>query len=184
MEPSKGGQNNLSWMYGQNHKSKKDELNSVDKRIDRQQSIVKRYVSAQNYLVYFKVQSLVTMKCHSTRLQVEVNHELYKMYQSIPSIIILPRTLLAELSIHTCPPSFPLFSCRSFHVRPEKLESLSSDNHIRFLILVASNQIYVFTISTKERFILHSRRQIFFGGAKTQLGFRDAVNLSRTKVAS
>ena len=32
--------------------------------------------SAQNYLVQFKVQSVVTMKCHSARLQVKLSHEL------------------------------------------------------------------------------------------------------------
>ena len=32
--------------------------------------------SAQNYLVQFKMQSVVTMKCHSARLQVKLSHKL------------------------------------------------------------------------------------------------------------
>ena len=35
------GKTTSGWMYGQNRKSKQDELNSVEKRMDRQQSISK-----------------------------------------------------------------------------------------------------------------------------------------------
>ena len=37
----KGVKATSGWMYGQNHKSKKDELESIDKRMERQQSILK-----------------------------------------------------------------------------------------------------------------------------------------------
>ena len=87
----KGGEKTSGWMYGQNHESKKDELNFIDKRMGRQQSILKGSFSAQNYLVQFKVQSVVTLKCNSARLQVELSHKMCIMYQSIPSITILPR---------------------------------------------------------------------------------------------
>ena len=67
----KGGQNDLRLMLDVWAKPQiKDGLKSVDKRMDRQQSILKRY-SAQNYLVQFKVHSVVIMKYHSARLQVK-----------------------------------------------------------------------------------------------------------------
>ena len=70
----KGGLNNLRLMLDLWAKpSIKDGLKSVDKRMDRQQSILKRY-SAQNYLVQFKVQSVVIIKYHSARLQVKKSH--------------------------------------------------------------------------------------------------------------
>ena len=47
-----------------------------------QQSILKGSLSAQNYLVHSKVQSVVTMKNHSATLQIDASHELCIMYQS------------------------------------------------------------------------------------------------------
>ena len=82
MGPSKRRANNLRLTSGVWAKPQiKDELNSVDKRMEipiegmdiRIEGIL---VSAQNYLVQFKVQSVVTVKCHSATLRVKVSHEL------------------------------------------------------------------------------------------------------------
>ena len=74
----------------------------------------------RSLLSLLKVQSVITMKCPSAKLQVEVSHELYIMYQSIPGVTILPQSKFSKFG-ESRPPvqrfvkcSAPVSSTRAF----------------------------------------------------------------------